>query len=58
MQFITLQKEPQFAEILTFLMKEYKISGQKIADKIGKSQKTISRYARGEGDKEIGRAHV
>lgn len=52
MQFITLQKEPQFAEILTFLMKEYKISGQKIADKIGKSQKTISRYARGEGDKE------
>lgn len=30
-------------------MKKYRISGQKIADRIGKSQKTVSRYAKWRG---------
>lgn len=37
-----------FSQRLSKLMKERKISGQKIADAVGKSQKTISRYANGE----------
>lgn len=37
-----------FADRLKALMKERKISGQKIADAISVSQKTISRYATGE----------
>ena len=39
-----------FSQRLSHLMKERKISGQRIADAIGKSQKTISRYAKGEVD--------
>jgi transcriptional regulator with XRE-family HTH domain len=38
----------QFSERLSLLMKERKISGQKIGELVGKSQKTISRYANGE----------
>lgn len=39
-----------FADILKNLMKERKISGQKIADAVGVSQKTISRYVTGENE--------
>lgn len=42
--------ETRFSQRLSMLMKERKISGQRIADAIGKSQKTISRYANGEVD--------
>lgn len=38
----------RFSHRLTVLMKKRKISGQKLGDMIGKSQKTISRYANGE----------
>lgn len=38
----------KFSDRLKQLMKERKISGQKIADAIGVSQKTISRYVTGE----------
>jgi transcriptional regulator with XRE-family HTH domain len=38
----------QFSERLSLLMKERKISGKKIGELVGKSQKTISRYANGE----------
>ena len=41
-------EEQTFADVLKTLMKKYKISGQKIADRIGKSQKTVSRYANGD----------
>ena len=41
-------EEQSFASVLKSLMKKYRISGQKIADRIGKSQKTVSRYANGE----------
>ena len=41
-------EEQSFASVLKSLMKKYRISGQKIADRIGKSQKTVSRYATGE----------
>ncbi len=40
----------RFSQRLSYLMKERKISGQRIGDAIGKSQKTISRYANGEVD--------
>lgn len=40
--------ENEFADKLRKLMKEKRISGQKIAREIGLSQKTISRYATGE----------
>lgn len=40
--------ESRFSKRLSMLMKERKISGQRIGDAIGKSQKTISRYANGE----------
>ena len=40
--------ETRFSQRLSRLMKERKISGQKIGDAVGKSQKTISRYATGE----------
>ena len=40
--------ETRFSQRLSKLMKERKISGQKIAAAVGKSQKTISRYATGE----------
>ena len=40
--------ETRFSQRLTWLMKERKISGQKIGAAVGKSQKTISRYATGE----------
>ncbi len=43
-------KETTFSRRLSYLMKERKISGQKIGDAIGKTQKTISRYANGEVD--------
>ena len=39
-----------FADKLKNLMKERKISGQKIADAVGVSQKTISRYVTGENE--------
>lgn len=39
-----------FADKLKNLMKERKISGQKIADVVGVSQKTISRYVTGENE--------
>lgn len=42
--------ETRFSQRLSMLMKERKISGQRIGDAIGKSQKTISRYANGEVD--------
>ncbi len=42
--------QTRFSQRLALLMKERKISGQKIADAIGKSQKTISRYVNGEID--------
>lgn len=42
--------QTRFSQRLAALMKERKISGQKIGDAIGKSQKTISRYANGEVD--------
>ena len=42
--------QTRFSQRLSYLMKERKISGQKIGDAIGKSQKTISRYANGEVD--------
>ena len=42
--------QTRFSQRLSKLMKERKISGQKIGDAIGKSQKTISRYATGEVD--------
>lgn len=42
--------QTRFSQRLSWLMKERKISGQKIGDAIGKSQKTISRYANGEVD--------
>lgn len=41
-------EEQSFANVLKTLMKKYHISGQKIADRIGKSQKTVSRYANGD----------
>jgi len=40
--------QSRFSHRLTVLMRKRKISGQKIGDMIGKSQKTISRYANGE----------
>lgn len=40
--------ESRFSRRLSMLMKERKISGQRIGEAIGKSQKTISRYANGE----------
>lgn len=43
-------KQTRFSQRLSLLMKERKISGQRIGDAIGKSQKTISRYANGEVD--------
>ena len=42
--------ENNFSKRLTQLMKQRKISGQKIGEAVGKSQKTISRYANGEID--------
>ena len=42
--------ESRFSQRLSILMKERKISGQRIGDAIGKSQKTISRYSNGEVD--------
>ncbi len=39
-----------FARILKEFMEVRRISGQKIADAVGVSQKTISRYARGESE--------
>ena len=42
--------QTRFSQRLSHLMKERKISGQKIGAAIGKSQKTISRYANGEVD--------
>ncbi len=45
--------QTRFSQRLTKLMKERKISGQKIGDAIGRSQKTISRYANGEVDPSI-----
>lgn len=39
-----------FSRRLSYLMKERKISGKKIGDAIGKTQKTISRYANAEVD--------
>lgn len=42
--------QTRFSQRLTLLMKKRKISGQRIGDAIGKSQKTISRYANGEVD--------
>ena len=38
----------RFSHRLTVLMRKRKISGQKIGELVGKSQKTISRYANGE----------
>ncbi len=40
--------ETRFSKRLSLLMKERKISGQKLGAAVGKSQKTISRYATGE----------
>ncbi len=40
--------ETRFSKRLSLLMKERKISGQKLGTAVGKSQKTISRYATGE----------
>ncbi len=40
--------ETRFSRRLSSLMKERKISGQRIGEIVGKSQKTISRYATGE----------
>lgn len=37
-----------FADTLKHLMKKRKISGQQLADRLGVSQKTVSRYATGE----------
>lgn len=45
--------ESRFSQRLSYLMKERKISGQKIGDAIGKSQKTISRYVNGEIDPSV-----
>lgn len=45
--------QTRFSQRLSQLMKERKISGQRIGDAIGKSQKTISRYANGEVDPDI-----
>lgn len=42
--------ETRFSQRLSKLMKERKISGQKLGEIVGKSQKTISRYATGEID--------
>ena len=39
-----------FADRLKSLMKERKISGQRIADAVDISQKTVSRYATGESE--------
>lgn len=43
-------RETDFSRRLTYLMKERKISGKRIGDAIGKTQKSISRYANGEVD--------
>ena len=43
-------QETEFSRRLTYLMKERKISGKRIGDAIGKTQKSISRYANGEVD--------
>ena len=40
--------ETRFSKRLSLLMKERKISGQKLGAAVGKSQKTLSRYATGE----------
>lgn len=40
--------QSNFSQRLSLLMKQRGISGQKIGDLVGKSQKTISRYANGE----------
>lgn len=45
--------QTRFSERLTLLMKKRKISGRKIGDAIGKSQKTISRYANGDVDPSV-----
>lgn len=49
-----------FSEQLHSIMKENKISGQRLADIVGVSQKTISRYYRGESipDKQMQRAII
>ena len=45
--------ETNFSRRLSYLMKERKISGQRIGDAIGKTQRTISRYANGEVNPDI-----
>lgn len=45
--------ENRFSKRLSQLMKERKISGQKIGAAVGKSQKTISRYANGETEPSV-----
>lgn len=42
--------ETRFSQRLSLLMKKRKISGQRLGAAVGKSQKTISRYANGEID--------